>query len=93
MDRKRVFAAALCLAFLAVLLGGGVVLAANGYGLSFYVIGGGGGHSEAGVFAIDATVGQAIVGEAGSAPYGLCSGFWCWGWVYSSYLPLGVRSP
>lgn len=41
MDRKRVFAAVPCLAFLAVLLGGGVVLAANGYGLSFYVIGGG----------------------------------------------------
>jgi hypothetical protein len=90
MNGKRVFTA-VCLALLAVLLGSGLVVAANGYGLSFYVVGGGGGHSEAGAFVLDATVGQAIAGGSSNAPFDLCSGFWCWGWVYSSYLPLVAR--
>jgi hypothetical protein len=137
MIRKHVFMAA-CLALLALLLGGGIALAANGYGLSFYgekaespaaggvsafslgispannswtllgaqgfasrsltayageihVIGGGGGHSAAGTFVLDATVGQAVAGEVHNAPMDLCSGFWCWGWVYSIHLPLIVR--
>jgi hypothetical protein len=92
MNRKRLFVAAVCLALLALLLGGGVILAANGYGLSFYVIGGGGGHAEAGVFAIETTIGQAIVGEVSGDPQDLCSGFWCWGWVYTSHLPLIMRN-
>lgn len=91
MNRKHVLTAA-CLALLALLLGSGIVVASNGYRLSFHAIGGGGGHSAAGVFVLDATVGQAIVGEGSSTPFEFCSGFWCWGWVYSSYLPLIMRT-
>ena len=57
------------------------------------VIGGGGGHSEAGPYVIDATVGQAVVGVVDSPPYELCAGFWCGQRRYKTYLPLVLRGP
>ena len=42
-----------------------------------WVIGAGGGHAEAATYSLEGTVGQAVAGTAGQAPYGLCSGFWC----------------
>jgi hypothetical protein len=56
-----------------------------------YVIGGGGGHSEAGSFVLDGTVGQAIAGTVNSYPYDLCAGFWCGMGGYKVYLPLVLR--
>ena len=55
-----------------ILLGGlvliGVVLAAPvATTLERYVIGGGGGHTEAGIFSLDGTIGQAVVGKLLSA--------------------------
>jgi hypothetical protein len=69
-----------------VLAGGG------GPYISRYVIGGGGGRSEMGHFVVDATVGQAVVGTFGTAPYELCAGFWCGMGEYKVYLPVIVRN-
>jgi hypothetical protein len=63
--------------------------------LDRHVIGGGGGHTEAGIFILDATIGQALVGTASSASTDLCAGFWCGLGVgmgsRTIYLPLVLR--
>jgi len=80
------------IAALALLLLAGVALAFDGYDLSWDVIGGGGGHSEAAPYALDGTIGQAVAGPASSAPYDLCSGYWCGGAAGNNiYLPLIMR--
>jgi hypothetical protein len=56
-----------------------------------HVIGGGGGHSEAGSFVLNGTAGQAVAGTVSSAPYELCAGFWCGMGQYEIYLPLVLR--
>ncbi|HIC89946.1 MAG TPA: hypothetical protein EYP04_11170, partial [Anaerolineae bacterium] len=55
------------------------VALANGpaYGLSWYVIGGGGGPVAAGAYALDATVGQPAVGVSSGYELNICSGYWC----------------
>jgi len=76
---------------LAILLAA-VALANGGPSIDWYVIGGGGGHSEAGSYALDGTVGQAVVGITSSGGYELCSGFWCGMAVeYKIYLPLVLK--
>ena len=64
-----------------ILLGGlflaGVVRAAPPATLERYVIGSGGGHTEAGSYTLDGTIGQAVVGVDIASPFELCSGFWC----------------
>jgi len=43
--------------------------------------------------ALDGTIGQAMVGVVSSAPYELCSGFWCGTAAqYRVYLPLVLRN-
>ncbi len=76
----------------ALLLVTSVVLAANGYEISRYVIGGGGRHSEADPYTLDATVGQAVVGVTSSDSYELCAGFWCGMGEYKVYLPIILRN-
>jgi len=58
------------------------------------VIGGGGGHSEVGIYSLDGTIGQAVAGAQNSAPFQLCSGFWCGlgATAEDIYLPL-VQKP
>ena len=80
------------IAALALLLLAGVALAFDGYDLSWDVIGGGGGHSEAAPYALDGTIGQAVAGPVSSASYDLCSGYWCGGAAGNNiYLPLIMR--
>ena len=60
----------------------GLVLAgfvwANGTpSINWWVVGGGGGHAEAGIYTLDATIGQAVVGADTDGDYELCAGFWC----------------
>lgn len=57
-----------------------------------YVIGGGGGHSEASSFVLDATLGQAIVesGSGGDGQLTLGGGFWSEP-LFKIYLPLVLR--
>jgi hypothetical protein len=93
---KRAFA--LCILLAVLLPIGGVMAAtraANGYEVSSYVIGGGGGHSEASPYTLDGTVGQATAGTyILRGPYDECVGFWCWGWHFERecvYLPLVLR--
>ena len=76
---------------IALLLTTRTAVAANGYEISSYVIGGGGGHSEASPYTLDGTVGQAVAGVVSNAPYELCAGFWCGMGRYKVYLPLVLR--
>ena len=83
------------LAVLALLLLVGVALADGPQAVAWHVIGGGGGHVESGdgVYALDGTIGQAVVGTAMDTDYELCSGFWCGAKVeYRIYLPLTMRN-
>jgi hypothetical protein len=80
---------------LAVLVVGVAVLAANGYEIRRFVLGGGGGRLQAGPYVLEGTAGQAVAGEASNATHQLCSGFWCEDMVYHQskvYLPLVLRS-
>jgi len=95
MRKRKVFSqviVAVIVALAALLLLAGVALAFDGYDISWYVIGGGGGHSEAGPYALDGTIGQAVAGPVSNAPYDLCSGYWCGGAAGNNiYLPLIMR--
>ncbi|MBN2146598.1 MAG: hypothetical protein JW726_04380 [Anaerolineales bacterium] len=64
---------------LAILLLTGVSLAASGLAVDWSVIGGGGGQvaSTDGLFTLDGTTGQPVVGPVDETSYELCSGFWC----------------
>ena len=77
-----------------LVVGAGIALAANGYEIRRFVVGGGGGRLQASPYILDGTVGQAVAGEAGGATHQLCSGFWCEDMVakYRVCLPLVVRS-
>jgi hypothetical protein len=80
------------LLLLGLLLLPGVVVAAGTPTIGWYVIGGGGGHADAGIYALDGTIGQPVVGLSSNAQYGLCAGFWCWVWAqYRIDLPIIMR--
>jgi len=68
---------AIFLLMAALLLLAGVAMANDSYNIPWWVIGGGGGHAEAGIYTLDATIGQAVVGPATDGGRELCSGFWC----------------
>ncbi len=73
-------------------LAAGIVVAAGGMSASWSVIGGGGGPVVNGSYALDATVGEAVAGEAANSPTVLCSGFWCEpGMPWRVYVPLVRR--
>jgi hypothetical protein len=56
------------------------------------VIGAGGGHAEAGIYSLDGTIGQALAGRIGNAPYELCVGFWCGTATdYKVFLPVVLK--
>ncbi len=57
-----------------------------------HVIGGGGGLSEAGVYALHGTTGQPVASKGANYPYGLCAGFWPQSCKYTViFLPLVLR--
>jgi len=69
---------------------------------NWHVIAGGGGHSEAGAYALDGTLGQPVVGLSSSTSNSLCAGFWCGTLAVAPtppptprpvYLPLVRRGP
>ena len=91
MTKKRTIQ--ISVAVLLMLIAAGSALARPlDFDLSWHVIGGGGGHVEAGDYALDATVGQAVAGVTSNAPYELCAGFWCGMGRYKVYLPLILRN-
>jgi hypothetical protein len=88
------------LCFLLLLTGVAVVWASDAVAvptattIERWVIAGGGGHAEADPYALDGTVGQAVVGTSDQTPYSLCSGFWCGvrgGPAERIFLPVVVR--
>ena len=86
---KRV-AILLCLVAFLLLWGfGNTAAAINAYSIPWQVIGGGGGHAEVGIYGLDSTIGQAVVGTASAGDVELCSGFWCKAMAFfREYLPL-----
>ena len=85
---------------LALLLASGVTLVAaepdNGYQIPRWVIGGGGGESAVGGYALVGTAGQPLTDAGSGAGYEICSGFWCGAgqviYDYAVYLPLVLRN-
>jgi hypothetical protein len=74
------------------LLVSGARAAPNAPELSWYIIGGGGGHVENGIYSLDSTIGQMVVGTTSNGVYDLCSGFWCQAIAFArTYLPLILR--
>ncbi|MBN1640360.1 MAG: hypothetical protein JXA09_03920 [Anaerolineae bacterium] len=60
--------------------------------IDWYVIGSGGGRSEADGYVLSGTIGQAVAGTASAEPYTLCAGFECGtGGISRVYLPLVRR--
>jgi hypothetical protein len=80
------------LALVALLVVAGSALAANGYEIFPHVFGSGGGRVQAGDYVLDATIGQALVGEVSEGSFELCAGFWCGMGRYKAYLPLVLRN-
>jgi hypothetical protein len=71
----------------------GIVLADGTPAIDWHVIGGGGGHVEAGTYGLDGTIGQAVVGTVTDTGSELCSGFWwCAAVEHKIYLPLVFRN-
>jgi hypothetical protein len=80
---------AILLALVAVILASSVVLAApTALQLPRSVFSGGGARVAAGSYALDGTIGQAIVGEVSMGGYRVCSGFWCGLGIYKILLPI-----
>ena len=87
--RKQTIAALAVVLFSSLLLTGLVL--AQGV-VDWDVTGGGGGHAEAGIYSLDGTIGQAIVGRISNTPYELCAGFWCGAATdYKVYLPVVIK--
>jgi hypothetical protein len=83
---------AILIAVVALLLLAGIVQAAVTQTVDWRVMGAGGGHAEAAPYALDGTIGQAVVGTAADTGSDLCSGFWCGAAVeHNIYLPLVLR--
>ncbi|RME44818.1 MAG: hypothetical protein D6791_12260 [Chloroflexi bacterium] len=61
--------------------------------IDWWVISAGGGHAEAGVYTLEATIGQPVVGRVVNSTYELCAGFRCDVTVaHKTYLPLIRKS-
>ena len=87
MKRMAIFATMAVLLLLA-----SVALAQDTPDIFWSVIGGGGGHAENTLYALEGTVGQAIVGQISSVPYKNCAGFWCAWEGFQLYLPLVLKN-
>ena len=97
MSKRKITALAailLCSLLLALSVRGlvSVVLANGTPAIDWNVIGGGGGRAEAGIYTLDGTIGQAVVGTATDTGLELCSGFWCGVAECKIYLPLVLRN-
>ena len=69
----------------------GVALANSSYDLSRWVLGGGASNSSAGDVAMQATLGQPVVGVIMGGDISLGQGYWHGNFWYSVYLPLIQR--
>ncbi len=86
---------AVLLTLVALLVLAGVVLALApppAPQIDWWVISAGGGHAEAGIYTLDATVGQTVTGVASAGNSELCAGFWCAAAEYTVYLPAIMKN-
>jgi ribosomal protein S27AE len=90
MSKRKI--TVLVAAFLCSLLLAGAVLANGLPSVDWQVTGGGGGHFEQGIYTLDNTIGQPVVGTDSTGIYDLCAGFWCRPEEYEIYLPVVLRN-
>lgn len=81
------------------LAGGALAMSSEHYRLDWSTLlaGSGGGAASSTNYAVNFTVGQAVVGPSSSSNYGACLGYWCSGTevlevLYEIYLPVVLRS-
>jgi hypothetical protein len=81
-------------ALLTTLLLTSLALASGSYTINWWVIGSGGGHAEAGNYALDATIGQPVVGASENGNYRIEAGFWGGALAveYKIYLPIVLKN-
>ncbi len=83
---------AILLALVVVILAASAVLAApSALQVPRNVISAGGARVAAGSYALDGTIGQAIVGVVSAGSYQVCSGFWCGLGIYKLFLPIIMK--
>ncbi len=76
-----------------LLIGATWAKAAQGYTITQQVIGGGGARLEEGVYTLDNTLAQPVVGRYSQGGTNLCVGFWCREIRFDFiYLPLVLRN-
>ncbi len=95
MSKHRYKPFPLLAALLCVLLLVGLAMAMSSanYAINWDVMGGGGGSISSTSYAMNSTIGQAIIGYKSSASYELGSGYWPGGVVeYLVYLPLILKN-
>ena len=91
--RKITVLAAVLLLVLSVVVGLAGVALANGLpSVDWQVTGSGGGHLEQGIYTLDNTIGQPVVGTDSNGNYDLCAGFWCRPEEYEIHLPVVLRN-
>ncbi len=88
---------AILLSIVAVLLltGRALALSSTNYRLDWFtpLTGGGGAKATSANYAVNLTIGQSAIGNAGSTTQALCLGYWCGAAVeYRLYLPLVLRN-
>ena len=76
MSKRQVMALLALSLSVAVALVVGVVLASNTYPIDWRVLAGGGGPMSSTNYALNSTLGQPVIGPAGSANYDLAAGYW-----------------
>ncbi|NPA91316.1 MAG: hypothetical protein GXO55_07715 [Chloroflexi bacterium] len=65
------------LALLLLILASIVSMASSDLRVPWYVMGGGGGESANGRYALEGTIGQSVSGMSSGGHYQLCAGYWC----------------
>ena len=79
---------------LLLLAGGALAMSSPNYSIEWMVplTGGGGGEASSANYKVNLTIGQSTIGEASSANYGACIGYWCGvESTYQIFLPLTLK--
>ena len=92
MNKRILLVGSVGLLMVLLLVGIAGAQTSPGYNLSWYVLAGGGGRSAADHYAMNSTVGQALVGFSDSASIGMQSGYWQNWPDYGVFLPVVVKS-
>ncbi len=77
-----------------LLSGVALAMSSDNYRLDWFtpLTGGGGGPASSTNYAVNFTVGQAVIGASASTNYRGCLGYWCGEFEYRVFLPLVMRN-